>query len=77
MSDEKVNQVFDVCAQDTHLHGHTASPEDEFADDHAVREVESVDDPYYLLEQPRPEADLWQHQAAGHWQAPVAQTEHW
>lgn len=66
MSDEKVNQVFDVCEQDTHLHGHTASPEDEFADDHAVREVESVDDPYYLPGQQRPVADLWRQQEDGH-----------
>lgn len=77
MFDEKVNLVWRVCEQENHLHARTAGPEHVIADDRAVVEVESVDDPYYLLEQPRPEADLWQHQAAGHWQAPVAQTEHW
>lgn len=67
VSGEKVNRVFDAFEQDTHSPARTAGPEDEIADDHAVSEVESVDDPYYLLEQQQPVADLWRQQEDGHW----------
>lgn len=45
VADEKVNQVWHVYEQDTHLHARIEGLEDEIADaDHAVFEVVNVND---------------------------------
>ena len=66
---DEEDQPWGVCEQDTHLRAHTGDLGNEVSDaGRDVWEIESVDDPCYLLEQQRLGADLWLQREEAHWQ---------